>query len=231
MDGTLESYQVILDVFRAWQGHDDLQRVMDHVPDLDVFIAGGVVRDVILGRRVKPKDFDFFLAGPSVGQAVAMLGESGGMSAGPFGSPRWFPKGESGVYCDLIPITRFRNGLWDCADITDVLNQFDFTGNAVAFDLREGRFFDPQNGRRDIGLKVMRALRFDYPDEPIIPGHPLSRPVVLWFRILHYARVLGWTIEPITRSWLADRRDYIAKRGTFASVFFEPHPDAFGPVG
>ena len=43
-------------------------------------------------------------------------------------------------------ISRFYNGLWVCQNIVDVLNQFNFTGNAIAMDLRSKEFYDPMNG-------------------------------------------------------------------------------------
>lgn len=215
----------------SWPGYKSLSRVAESFSDVQIYVAGGVVRDIILGRQSDPKDFDFFVDGPSVPQALAALADAGQMDTGPFGSGRWTPAGASRVYCDVIPISRFSNGLWRCEDFTDALNQFDFTGNAVGFDVRGGRFFDPQNGRRDLERRIMRAVRFDYPDEPIVPGHALSRLTVLWFRILHYARVLELTIEPVTLRWLADHSAFRVRRGAFATTFFEPHPESFLPLG
>src|SRR5713101_5027714 len=152
----------IFDHLGAWPGYKVCTRIMTRFPTLEVYLAGGAVRDVILGRDVQSKDFDIFLGGDAVEVALEVWGTSGSMELGPFGSPRWFPSPAQSQYCDLIPISRFINGLWRCEDIIDVLNQFDFTGNAVAFDLRSGRFFDPQNGRRDLHRRVLRSVRFDY---------------------------------------------------------------------
>ena len=221
----------VLDTLHGWVGYPYVHEAMECFPDLDVFLAGGVVRNSIQGSEIAPKDFDFFIDGASVSSAVEWFREKGNLSFGPFGSPRWYPGSSQGIYCDIIPIRRFLNGLWPCEDIVDVLNQFDFTGNAVAVDIRTGLWFDPQNGRRDIGRKIMRAVRFDYPDEPIVPRHPLSRPAVLWFRLLHYAQVLGWRIEPVTLRWLDANRAYRALGDVFASVFFEPNPGSFEPLG
>lgn len=119
-----------------------------------------------------------------------------------------------------MPIDRFFNGLWRCEDIVDALNQFDFTGNAIAVDLRTGAIFDPQNGRRDMARRILRGVRFDYPDEPIAPGQVLTRPVVLWFRLVYYARLLGLTIEPVTKAWLNAHRAFERWRGEYAATFF-----------
>jgi hypothetical protein len=228
--GELESIrQDVFDALRVWAGYPALVQVMSQFPHLKVYLAGGVVRNVILGQGTGPKDFDFFLGGEDVDQSVRSLGESGRLLSGPYGSPRWQPRPDV-PYCDLIPITQFVPGLWPCEDIIDVLNQFDITGNAVAIDLRNGELFDPQNGCRDLRRRVLRAVRFDYPNGPIVPGHPLNRLVVLWFRLIHYAASLGLSIEPLTRKWLADRASYRTYHALFAATFFEPHTDALGLV-
>jgi hypothetical protein len=207
---------------RAWD------RVLAKLPGLEVYLAGGALRNLILGRQ--PKDFDFFLAGKAVDEALASLAALGHLDRGPFGSPRWFPAEGAPAYADLIPVETFSNGLWHCADITDVLNQFDFTLNALAVDLRTGRWFNPQNALRDLSLGVMRAVRFDYPDEPIAPGRTLTRPAVLWCRLLHYAALLKLTIEPVTLEWLCRERRFRAHVPAFVDTFFPLHPQALTPV-
>lgn len=212
--------QASFEALRLWPAYSVLSAVLDELPDLRVYLAGGVIRDICLGRQATPKDFDFFLGGASADDALAALTSHGSMETGPFGSPRWYPVNEPGQYCDLISIDQFYNGLWRCEDIVDALNQFDFTGNAVAIDLRDGMFYDPQNGRRDMQRRIMRMIRFDYPDEPIGPGQALTRPVVLWFRVLFYARRFGLTIEPLTRNWLIAHQAYREHADTFAKTFF-----------
>ena len=221
----------VFTALRSWAGFSTLTRIMNLFPEVDVYLAGGVVRNALLDRAENSKDFDFFLAGERVEAAIAAWAKSGSMEVGPFGSPRWYPDRSIPKYCDLARIDRFSTGLWACEDIIDALNQFDFTGNAVAVDLRSGRLFDPQNGRRDLTRRILRAVRFDYPDEPIVPGHSLSRLVVLWFRLVHYATALDLEIEPITHNWLTDRIAYRAQLPTFTAVFFAPHTDNFFLAG
>ena len=212
------SHKITKELLR-WPGYQHLAAVMNELPDLRIYLAGGALRDFFLQRYGRPKDFDFFLGGPGVDLALSMLESHGPMRSGPFGSPRWYPEGDE-YCCDLIPIERFWNGLWRCEDIVDALNQFDFTGNAVAIDLRSGEFYDPQNGRRDMYRNVMRIVRFDYPDEPIAPGQSLTRLAVLWFRVLQYTKLLGLRIEPVTRGWLIRHWSYLEYKASFTSTFF-----------
>jgi len=86
--------------------------------------------------------------------------------------------------------------------------------------MRLPRVFDPQNGVRDAKLNMMRAVRFDYPDEPIAAGSSLSRLGVLWIRILHYAGALGLTIEPVTDKWLHDHVSLGVQEHEFGRAFF-----------
>ena len=192
----------------------------------EIYLAGGSLRDLLLGRKTDPKDLDLFLGGCDTDKILTRLAAEGRLIRGPFGTPRWFLSETENVYCDVIPIATFNNGLWPCEDIHDVLNQFDFTANAVAVDLRNGMFFDPQNGRRDLLAGRMRAVRFDYPDEPISSSVNLTRPAVVWFRILHYAATLGLIIEPVTQSWLVTHNHYADQLEEFSAVFFRVDREA-----
>ncbi|MGF6791457.1 hypothetical protein [Paraburkholderia sp. 35.1] len=206
----------------VWCGYPSLAEAMQTFDDLRVYVAGGVVRNVLMGVPAAPKDFDFFLQGTSVASAIDYLGCTGRLDATPYGSPRWYPTDREVRYADLIPVADFAPGLWPCEDIVDVLDQFDFTANAVAFDLRTGEAFDPQNGARDAARRVMKMVRFDYPHGPYVPTATLDRNVVLWFRIVHYASTLDLTFDPLTRDWLRAHRNYEAQLDDFARLFFRP---------
>jgi hypothetical protein len=231
MNSELNIYGKVLEVFRSWIGFNTFKRVLADFPSLEVYVAGGVLRDIVLGRENEPEDFDFFLSGEGLQHALGFLAEHGEITEGPFGSPRWLPPRRTQAYCDLVPIRSFFNGLWQCENIVDVLNQFDFTGNAIAVNLRTGEFHNPQNGLRDLSHRVMRAVRLDYPDEPIRPGHELTRTSVLWFRILHYAAKLKLTIEHITMQWLRVNMKCSKDAGVFTRTFFPVHPGALDILG
>lgn len=213
----------LLGKLSVWPGYKHLLAILASSLRLDLYIAGGAVRDTILGSDNLTHDFDIFLGGDNIAPALIQLSNHGTMKIGPFGSPRWYPEGAGTQYCDLVPITNFVGGLWPCYDMIDVLNQFDISGNAVAFELRTWAFLNPQNGYRDLQRRVIRAVRFDFPDQSIVPGHILRKPVVVWFRILHYASTLGCQLEPVTRSWLIANQSYIEFKQAFVDTFFEPN--------
>jgi len=206
----------------GWAGFNSFEQVMREFDRTKVYLAGGVLRDSFRSGFRVPKDFDFFLGHDDVDAFVKRLAEMGRIEIGPFGSPRWFPAGHDEIYADVILIEHFYNGLWRCRDIIDVLNQFDFTANAIALDLRERALFDPQNGIRDAKAGTMRAVRFDYPDEPLPSDARLSRLGILWTRLMHYAKALDLEIEPVTAKWLHDNSRFGQQEEAFAETFFEP---------
>jgi hypothetical protein len=215
-------YDGIRQKLEQWYGYPLLMQVMSRFNDVRVYIAGGAVRNVLIDDCADIKDFDFFLQGESVASVIECLGYNGLLQTTPYGSPRWYPLGDEQAYADLIPIADFVPGLWPCEDIIDVLNQFDFTANAIAYDLRTGAILDPQNGIRDAVRRVMKMVRFDYPNGSYLPTAALDRNVILWFRIVHYASTLNFSIEPLTMNWLRERIDYTAQFNDFVRSFFQP---------
>lgn len=219
----------IHDALSPWQAYQIFQGLASEFQDLQFFLAGGVIRDVLLGRIAKPKDFDVFAPEQAVNLIIPLLRNRGRVLPGPFGSPRWYP-GADEPYCDIVPIERFDVGLGCCGNIIEVLDQFDFTGNAIAFDLRTRSLIDPINGIHDLRNRIMRAVRFDYPAKPFAEGHVLSCRAILWFRILHYATVLKLDIEPETRHWLTENAECGADRDLFSNMFFTPETGALQSI-
>jgi hypothetical protein len=192
------------------------------MPPESVFIAGGAVRDAFLQPGRKIKDLDLFLTKVAFKQIETFLMGEGTLQKNQFGTYRWFGHQDGDVYYDIIIIEKFYNGLWTCRNITDVLNQFDITVNALAFDLSDGTFYNPQNGLLDIKEKTLRAVRFDYPEMKVSESIPLSRNTVLWCRYHHYAKALGLDLDEITRNWLIKNEYRKAEIPTFTQYFFEP---------
>jgi hypothetical protein len=211
----------------AWCGFPALSEALHAHPDVRIHVAGGAIRNVLMGLASQSKDWDFFLSGPSVNAFVSRMAAVGRLEHTPYGAPRWHPPQDAAQYADLMPVRDFVPGLWPCEDIVDVLDQFDFTANAVAFDLRTGEAFDPQNGARDAMRRIMKMVRFDYPAGPYVAGAPLDRNTVLWFRVLHYASTLQLGIEPLTRAWLTARGGELRHAATFARHFFAPNLQAW----
>lgn len=204
----------------GWPGYSAIHALVER-DDVELYLAGGAIRNLIIGEQ-QIKDYDFFVNYGDKKDVLDSLSKHGKVVFGPFGSPRWYPNGATEIYCDLIWINEFYNGLWHCKDIVDVLNQFDFTANAIAVDIKTAQVFNPQNGIRDIDKRIIRAVRFDYPNEPISESTSLKRLEVLWFRLLHYSSKYDMKIEPITRNWIERNLSFKYKDTEFTNLFFEP---------
>ena len=220
----------VLKFFREWEGYPPIAAAMTNNPETKCYVAGGVVRDAHLGRSIPSKDIDIFLEGAGCKHVIDSFAKQGTMEIGTFGAYEWTPNAAPEIDCDIILVDKFFNGLWRCTDMLDALNQFDCTVNALAIDLRTGYLLDPQNGRQDIRTKTMRAVRFDFPNEPIAQNATLTRNAVLWWRLLHYASSLGLEIEPVTSAWLAENRKFEAYREDFERTFYKINEKALLPL-
>ena len=200
-----------------------LHQIIRETPENSFFISGGIVRDILMGGHNRIKDIDIFLTSAGLAKIEPFLKANGKVHTNQFGTKRWFPGNAKELYYDIIEISRFRNGLWPCRDMNDVLNQFDITANSVAFDLASGKFYNPQNGLDDINNRVLRAVRFDYPEMLVSDDIPISRNSVLWFRYHFYASKLGFEIEPITKKWIDDNSFRSEDLEKFKKYFFDPY--------
>lgn len=205
-----------------WPGNRTFSAALDRASSLNAYLVGGAMRDIYRSSRRQPKDFDFLISRHGSAGFLEDLASGGTVSRGPFGSPRWFPSDCGDRYADIIVLEDFDNGLWPCLDIKDALNQFDFTANAIAFDFRSSQIHDPQNGVRDATDSILRAVRFDFPDEPISPVLSLTRLSVMWIRFAHYAASLDLQVEEITRNWMIENLRHARHLEEFSKVFFEP---------
>ena len=224
------SEQVRIDLL-SWSGFSRIEYILTMYPNLRIYLAGGAIRDKILGRSGTRGDFDFFLSGHDYTSALAFLNKTGRMTIGPRGSPRWYPEGSSHRYCDVVATDRLDHGLGPCETMLDVLKQFDFTGNAIALDLRSHTIYDPVNGIDDLLEGIIRAVRFDFPLTSIASGQTLTHRASLWFRILHYAALLELKLEDNTLRWVKENKHLFSEYDSFVSAYFIPLPEAFRAVG
>jgi hypothetical protein len=186
----------------AWAGFPWLFAALKKIPAVEVYLAGGAVRGLLLDEDRPVKDFDFFLDGPYVEEFLARLEKVGVMGRTAYGSARWFPGPAGSPSADLMHVKQFSNGLPKCANVAEAMRQCDCTVNAVAVNLRTGAVVDPTGGRRDAERRVMRAVRFDYPTQPIRPGTQVTHLDTQWLRIAYYAWLLGLKIDSGTLTWL-----------------------------
>ncbi|WP_081979308.1 hypothetical protein [Methylophilus sp. Q8] len=217
LSSTINKVDATLD---AWTGIETFRMVMDKYPNLEIYLVGGVIRNIILDLNISPKDLDFVIAGDQVGEFISELNRYGDINYGQFRSPRWHPNRDE-VYCDLMDLKKWDTGLSKCESICDVLKQFDFTGNALALDLRVNKLYDPVNGRNDLEKGLLRAVRFDFPDLPIRADTRLTKMAIHWFRYLIYAQRLNLKIEMSTMIWIKKNTQFLDQLQIYCLEFNE----------
>lgn len=205
----------------SWGGYPVFRELFLDAGEGSVYLSGGVVRNSIMQSDCKEKDYDFFIDMSYFNDKIRTLERYGTIQCTPYGAPRWFPK-NCNEYADIMPIQLFSPGLWHCFDIIDVLNQFDFTMNAIALDLKKSKLFNPVNGIRDASCKTLKMVRFDYPSGPFIHGGGIDRNAILWIRGVHYASKYNLDVEPITLSWMRRHKHFKSNIPFFTENFFKP---------
>jgi poly(A) polymerase len=177
--------------------HPLLPRIGDIADRLgrEVYVVGGYVRDVLLGKECQ--DIDILVMGDGVAFAHSV---AAGLNAGPvvaferfgtamlpleqgkleFVGARKEKYGEESRKPDVAPGT-----------LDDDLRRRDFTVNAMAVRLnadRRGELFDPFNGRADLAQKVLRT--------PLEPLETFDDDPLRMLRALRFAAQLEFTIVP-----------------------------------
>jgi poly(A) polymerase len=136
-------------------------------PSIELFLVGGVVRDLLLGAAL-PRDLDFATsAAPAqteralkaAGGKVFKIGEKFGTIGGMFATA----SGEVQVEVTTYRAEAYEPGSRKPAVafgrvLADDLARRDFTINAMALDPLDGQLHDPFDGRSDLAAGVLRAV-------------------------------------------------------------------------
>ncbi|HEU5431520.1 MAG TPA: HD domain-containing protein, partial [Thermomicrobiales bacterium] len=177
-----------------------------------LYLVGGIVRDLLLGRDL-PADLDFTtsavpeltqrLAAEAGAVSIYLVGERFGTVGAVFGSEPERLLVEITTYrqehypdVTRFPVVRFG------AALADDLSRRDFTINAIAADAVTGAIVDPFGGEADIALGVLHAV-----------GDPDERFAEDPLRLLRAARFVAqlgfridWETEAAMRRHAADLR-------------------------
>ncbi|MBI4757791.1 MAG: CCA tRNA nucleotidyltransferase, partial [Chloroflexi bacterium] len=183
----------------------ELDRFLGHRAE-DVFLVGGWVRDVLLGRP--NNDLDFSVIGDHLelaraiadhfGGAFVLLGTGNALARAILHDKA--ARRRPPTYLDFQPLRG--------DDLQADLAQRDFTINALALPLarvKPGRkwlqeIIDPLGGRRDLEHRVVR----------VASPEAFSQDPVRLIRAVRLAHQLGFQIEPTTQALLASGLDLLA---------------------
>ena len=154
-------------------------------PAEGVYLVGGCVRDLLLGRR--PADIDLVVLGDARAYAQSVAAARGGrlveIGRDPFRLYRVAAAGE------LIDVSPAAGG----AGIREDLRCRDFTINSLAVNIVSGELIDISAGRADLAAGAIRMVS---------PGVFRADPVRL-IRAFRLAAQFGFGIEPLTLAAVA----------------------------
>ncbi len=187
--------------------------------NLNVFLTGGAMRDMLAGFRIR--DLDFVVEGPALKIAKAIAEKSGakivavdenrksaelvfpGGITAQIAMSRQEKYGKTGSKPQISPAT-----------IQEDLRGRDFACNAIALSLTKasrGLLLDPMNGLADIERRELRAIsNYGFYDDP-------SRLL----RLVRFRYRLGYAIETRTEMQLANAREAEVEKLIPARVFGE----------
>lgn len=189
----------------------------------EIFICGGFLRDYFLGLPMS-KDIDIFVncSKENVDTLVCYLRHFGKVDYGQYGSPRFYPKQSTGFYIDIVPFYNFIVPRKPVTDIISLLSNFDITANAIGYDIRTHKLYNPVGGLEDIRNGILRAVRLDFPEKPISVDIDLSAVSVFWFRLLHYQYKLNFRFSKETAEWIVANKWRYKDLEAFRNHFFNP---------
>ena len=175
-----------------------------------VFVVGGIVRDLIIGRE--PGDIDISVVGDAGAFAAELAARTGasppvesqfltfkidtvdsvtGISSIDIVTARSEAYAEPAALPEVSPST-----------VEDDLNRRDFTVNSMAISLADrdwGNLVDPSNGFGDIIRKRIKVLRdSSFVDDP-----------TRMFRAVRYSTRLGFSIDSLTENMISESLQYI----------------------
>ena len=164
----------------------------NYFPEVELYLVGGAVRDLLLGRETK--DYDLLIrriAAPDLGDFLSRYGKVNWVGKN-FGVYKFSPAGlpaEEPIDVALPRTERSFSHTGGYRDfeiqsdpnlsIEDDLRRRDFTVNAIAADLKEKRLVDPFGGLADLEAGRLRAvgdpaLRFSEDTSRLLRGIRLA---------------------------------------------------------
>jgi len=189
---------------------------------VEIYLVGGAVRDELLGRDVRERDW--LVVGGSAEALLAQGYRQVGKDFPVFLHPdtheeyalarteRKTAAGHAGFAIDANPEVT----------LEEDLARRDLTINALAKDGR-GRVVDPFNGRRDLQDRILRHVTAAFAEDPLRV-----------FRVARFAAQLqGFSVHPNTRSFMAGMAESLSELpaervwGEFRKALAAPAPQRF----
>jgi poly(A) polymerase len=162
-----------------------IDRVRDALPDQELYLVGGAVRDMLLKRSSPDLDFALPSKGIALARRVANALHAGFMALDEErDTGRVIVTDQDGTRT-FLDFATYRG-----SNLEQDLRARDFTFNAIAFDLRSQTLLDPLNGASDLRNRLIRACG---------PTSIQDDPVRI-LRAVRQAAAFGCRIHPDTRT-------------------------------
>ena len=191
--------------------------VRSALPDVELYLVGGAVRDLLLNRVSHDLDFAIPEDAIQIARRVAnalhadfyILDES-------FDTARVILSADNGAR-DILDFAAFRG-----SDLETDLRGRDFTINAIAFDLRNQTILDPLGGASDLRAKLIRACSdTSLKDDPIRILRAVRQAAALDFKIEAGTRKAMKLAAPLLPNISPERQ-----RDELFKILEGPRPDA-----
>jgi len=197
--------------------HPLVDKVREVLPDEEIYLVGGAVRDMLLNRISPDLDFAAASNGISLARKVANALNADFVALDEErGTGRVLTIQENGARI-ILDFATYRG-----KDLDADLRGRDFTINALAFDLRSQSILDPLEGGQDIRAKLIRACS---------PASLTDDPVRI-LRAIRQAAAFGFRIEKETRELMKQAAGQIGRvsperqRDELFKMLNGPKPDA-----
>jgi len=140
-----------------------IDKVRDILPNQEIYLVGGAVRDMLLNRLSRDLDFALPANGISLARRVANALKADFMVLDNERDTGRVIVTESKGERTFLDFATYRG-----KDLDEDLRARDFTINAIAFDMRTQTLLDPLNGASDLRLKTIRACsQTTLTDDPV----------------------------------------------------------------
>src|SRR5829696_4934604 len=194
-----------------------IDKVREVLPEQEIYLVGGAVRDMLLNRKSTDLDFALPSKGISLARRVANALHADFMVLDEERDTGRVILFEADGTRTFLDFATYRG-----RDLEQDQRARDFTINAIAFDLRAQTLLDPLNGASDLRAKTIRACSpTSFSDDP-----------VRILRAVRQAAAFQFRIEPDTRKAMKEAARLLPRisperqRDELFKILEGPRPDA-----
>jgi putative nucleotidyltransferase with HDIG domain len=156
-----------------------IDKVRDALPNQEIYLIGGAVRDMLRNRLSHDLDFAAPSNGISIARHIANSLQADFMVLDAERDTGRVIVTESDGTRTFLDFATYRG-----ANLDEDLRARDFTINAIAFDLRTQTIIDPLNGATDLRAKTIRSCsRTSLQDDPVRILRAIRQAAAFEFRI------------------------------------------------